>query len=129
MLGTWQVGVVLAIPLYCGARLGPPPAWPWRRLVRPVALLLAVMAAGALVAGVVGHWLARRHGWNLPGELGDLVAPERHPRFIADWCAHGASYGIGFLGGLALPVVVWVRRGAPGAVPRERHSVSMAPPP
>lgn len=121
VLGTWYVGVVLAIPLYCGARLGAAPAWPWRRLVRPLALLLAAMAVGALVAGVVGHGLARRNGWALPGALGDLVARERHARFIADWCAHAASYGIGFLGGLVLPVVVWIRRGpAGGGTPAAR---------
>ena len=110
VLGTWYVGAVLAIPLVCGARLGAAPPWAWRRLVRPLAVLLVVMACAALVAGISGHGLALRFGWPLPGGLSDDIPRERHARFIADLCAHGASYGVGFVGGLVLPVVVWLQR-------------------
>jgi len=110
VLGTWYVGVVLAIPLWCSARLGTAPPWTWRRLIRPLAVLLVVMAACALVSGSVGYGLARRFDWSLPDALGDLVARERHAHFIAAWCAHAASYGVGFIGGLVLPVVVWIQR-------------------
>lgn len=114
VLGTWYVGLVLAIPLACGARLGDAPPWAWSRLVRPLAVLLAVMAVGALCAGASGGMLARRRGWSLPAELGELVPGDRHARFIGVWCAHAASYAIGLVGGLALPIVVWFQRARAG---------------
>jgi hypothetical protein len=114
VLGTWYVGAVLAIPLACGARLGAAPPWAWRRLVRPLALLLGVMATGAAIAAIAGGLASRRSGW-CPIEPPDLLAADRIPRFAAAWCAHATSYGFGFLGGLALPVVVWIRRGPPAS--------------
>jgi hypothetical protein len=116
---TWYVGLVLAIPLVCAARLGAfPPVGPGR-LVRPLMHLIALMAGCAIVAGSVGWVVARWSGLRLPGALGDLVPRDRHARFIADWCAHGASYLVGFIGGLVLPVLIWRRRasGFPGLSP------------
>jgi hypothetical protein len=31
-------------------------------------------------------------------------------RFLADWWAHNASYGSGFLGGLSLCILIWLKR-------------------
>jgi hypothetical protein len=107
---TWYVGLVLAIPLVCAARLGAFPPVGAAQLVRPLLGLLALMACCAAAAGIIGWAVARWRGLSLPGALGDLVPRDRHARFIGDWCAHAASYLVGFLGGLALPVLIWRRR-------------------
>ena len=112
VIATWYVGAVLAIPLACAARCGTAPPLLVADLVRPLVTLLAIMAVSAALAGLVGWVLAMRQGLRLPGALGDLVASDRHARFIAAWWAHAASYLVGFVGGLTLPVLVWRRRQA-----------------
>jgi H+/Cl- antiporter ClcA len=110
---TWYVGLVLAIPLVCAARFGIAPPWGARQVLPSLLILLAVTGGCAAIAGLAGWVIARSRELSLPGALGDLVPRERHAHFIAAWCAHGASYAVGFIGGLVLPVVIWRRR-APG---------------
>jgi H+/Cl- antiporter ClcA len=112
--GTWYVGVVLAIPLGCAARLGESPPRAWRRLIRPIGRLLALMAGCAGLLGGAAWWWADWRGWSLPGALGEMVPRGQHAAFRAAWGSHAASYGVGFLGGLVLPVLVWRAREAEG---------------
>lgn len=124
VIATWWAGLILAVPLALGARAGRRPKRSARSLLRPVAVLLAVMALGALAAGTTGYLLARSDVVWLAGLLAGAVPDERHDAFLAAAWAHTASYGIGFLGGLVVSLLVWrsrrprdeVSRGAPAAV-------------
>lgn len=111
VVATWYVGAVLAIPLICAARLGTAPRAGWRDLVRPLAVLLAIMAVCAVIGWFVAHALARSGRIVLQGDPALLVDRDRHALFLGNLGAHLASYASGFLGGLILPVVVWIRRG------------------
>jgi hypothetical protein len=105
-IATWWVGAILGLPLALAAQLGP---WPRRSaasLLRPILVLLAVMACSALLAGTIGY-LAAVHGrLSLREPFASRIPPLRHARFLADAFAHLASYNVGFLGGILL--VLWV---------------------
>src|SRR3974390_1428311 len=60
IIATWWVGLLLGIPLSMAARAGPPPRRGVRSLVRPLLVLLTVMAGCALIAGLVGFLLGGR---------------------------------------------------------------------
>src|SRR5262249_54807288 len=60
IIATWWVGVLLGIPLAVAARVGNRPRRNAGSLVRPVAVLLTVMAVCALLAGIIGYLLALR---------------------------------------------------------------------
>ncbi|MBI1851797.1 MAG: hypothetical protein HYR85_15770 [Planctomycetes bacterium] len=105
---TWWVGLLLGVPLAWAARAGDFPKRRVRSLLRPIAWLVVVMTACALVAGIVGFVLATSGAVSLGGPLGRAVAPEKHVAFIVDLWAHSASYFVGFTGGLI--IVVQVRR-------------------
>jgi len=46
----------------------------------------------------------------LPAPWAAQLPAETQPRFMADWWAHNASYGIGILGGIALAALTYRRR-------------------
>jgi hypothetical protein len=102
VLATWWVGLMLGVPLACIARLGRPPKLGARQFVRPILVLLAVMAVCALAAGVLGWQLTTRGVIRLEQFVRLPIPPEKHASFLADGFAHNASYAIGFLGGLVL---------------------------
>jgi membrane associated rhomboid family serine protease len=77
---------------------------PARSLARTIVIVLLVMAAGSLVAGVTGYLLAREGIVVLTGPIASRVPEERHVAFITDLWAHSASYIFGFAGGL---VLIW----------------------
>jgi hypothetical protein len=97
--------------LALAARAGRRPRRDARSLVRPLAVLPAVMAVGAMAAGVVGVALAERGVVFLVGPLAERVPAEKHVAFLADLWAHDASYLLGCVGGVALAVRVWRSRG------------------
>jgi H+/Cl- antiporter ClcA len=110
VVATWYVGAVLSIPMVCAARLGLHPRRCARDLIKPLAALLLAMGILALIAGLIGNWLAITRNISLPAGLEDLVPSAQHASFVADLWAHGASYSAGFLGGSILPIVVWRSR-------------------
>lgn len=113
VLATWWVGLLLGLLLAFAAPRGPRPIRTARSLRRPIAILLGVMACGALLAGGVGWFLATR-GWvHLLEPLASRVPAERHTPFVADLWAHSASYLFGFVGGLVLVRRTWRSRRAP----------------
>ena len=110
VLATWWVGVMLGVPLAVVARAG---RWPKRSamsLVRTLALLMAVSAALALVAGLTGALLARAGVISLFEPMNSFVPRERHVAFLADRWAHNASYLAGFVGGGIVMFRVWLSR-------------------
>ncbi|HVX10794.1 MAG TPA: hypothetical protein VHC22_06405 [Pirellulales bacterium] len=100
IFATWWVGLMLGIPAALVSRLG---AWPKIdavRLIRPIGRLLMIMACAALIAGIVGYVSACTGRAWLVEPLKFQIPAERHAVFIADLCAHLASYGVGFVGGI-----------------------------
>ena len=111
VIATWWVGLILGVPLAMAARLGQRPMRTAAWLVRPIAILLLVMACCAVLAGVIGYILARNRVVFLVGPLASAVPVERHVPFLIDLWSHNASYLAGFVGGIVLAVVTWKSRG------------------
>jgi len=110
IVATWWVGVLLGVPAAAVARIG---SWPKRDahwLLKPIAVLMAVAACGAILAGFAGWWLASRKIVFLVGPIADAVPPERHVPFLIDGFAHSGSYGFGFVGGLVLMAYIFRSR-------------------
>lgn len=110
VLATWWVGVILGIPLAIAARAANRPKRTAASLVRPIAILLGVMAVCALLAGIVGFILARRHAVFLMEPLASAVPREKHVPFLADLWAHLAGYIVGFMDGIVLAGLTWRSR-------------------
>jgi hypothetical protein len=110
ILATWWVGVFLGIPAAVMARIGSWPKRDARWLLRPIAVLMALSACGAILAGLAGWWLASRGIVRLVGPIADEVPPEKHVQFLIDGFAHSASYGCGFVGGLVLMAYIFRSR-------------------
>jgi hypothetical protein len=112
VIATWWVGVLLGIPLAIAARRGPRPKLAARDLLRPIGVLLLVMALCALAGAAIGHFGAERNWFVLFGELRERVPPEKQIAFMTAGGAHSASYLVGFVGGVVLIVKTWRRRSA-----------------
>jgi hypothetical protein len=109
---TWWAGLLIGVPIAYAAQRGRKPRRDARALVKPVAVLLGVMAAPALVAGIVGASLASFGAVVLTGDLGGAVPKAAHTAYLACLWTHTASYAVGFLGGgIVLPVWIWHQRG------------------
>jgi hypothetical protein len=106
IIASWWMGAILGIPLAISAQAGSLPPLSARDLIKPLGILLLIMAFGATVAGVAGFSSA--------GLLKELrvfpirLSPDRYAAFSADAFAHQAAYTIGFFGGLGL--CLWARR-------------------
>jgi len=105
VIATWWVGVLLGVSLALVARAGSWPRLTACDLAPMIRTLLIVMAVCALVAGVVGYFRGI-----MPSSMTTLLPPDLYRRFLADWWAHNASYGSGFLGGVVLWVVAFRKR-------------------
>jgi len=113
VIATWWVGLPLGVALAIAARAGSKPALRAQSLIRPIGVLLLVMATCALLAGFVGAVLARS-GWIFLLEpLYSEVPRTKHVAFLADAWAHTASYLAGILGGSILVVRTWRSRRVP----------------
>jgi hypothetical protein len=110
VIATWWVGAMLGIPAAFLARLGTWPKVSAGELTRPIALLLATMAVCSLVAGMIGHSLARRGVPFLTEPLASRIPHEKRAAYIADAFAHEAAYAVGFLGGVVLWAAILIRR-------------------
>ncbi len=110
ILATWWVGVLLGLPLAVAARSGARTKRPARSLIRPVALLLCVTAAGALLAGITGWILGALGAVYLVGPIADDLPPDRHVPLLAVLWAHSASYLFGLIGGCGVVVRTWRSR-------------------
>jgi hypothetical protein len=110
IVATWWVGLLLGTLLAFAARFGNRPKIEPRGLVSPVGKLLLIMAACALLAGVVGCLAARLHWIYLDEDLAAAVPASQHTSFLIALWMHSASYLVGFMGGLTLVVRTWQNR-------------------
>ena len=104
------MGLILSVPAILACRVGSWPKFDAADLVRPIAILLIVMACASLIAGIAGYVLANAGAVQLEGFLARRVPSEKHVAFLADGAAHLAAYGVGFFGGIALSIWVVFRR-------------------
>jgi hypothetical protein len=111
VVATWWIGLPLGVLLAISARAGRRPKLAARHLVRPILVLLAVMAGAAFVLGLVGFTLSLTGNVFLVGRLAEEVPADRHHRFLADLWAHNASYFFGFVGGWVVIGQTFWRRG------------------
>jgi len=117
VLATWWVGLILGIPLTLAARRGRRPKLAARDLLRPIGVLLVVMALCALLGAAIGLFGAERHWFVLFGALAQSVPAEKQVAFMTAGGAHSASYLVGFAGGVVLIIKTWRRR---ATLPMER---------
>ena len=102
VIATWWMGVLLGVPLALATRVGRWPKCSPGALVRPILILLGIMAVTSLLAGLVGYSLSKNAKVSLVDPLWSAVALDRHDVFLADAFAHLASYVVGTLGGIVL---------------------------
>ncbi len=109
IIATWWVGLPLGLGLAAAARIGSAPKLGLADLRRPIVTLMVVSAIAAFVAGLIGAALTATGVVWLTDEWAMVIPPSKHVAFLADAWAHGASYGVGLLGGLVL-IGLTVRR-------------------
>lgn len=102
VVATWWVGLPLGIVLAYVARVGKYNKLEWKVLLRPLLILLGIMLAMAMLAGIIGYVLSTHGHIFVPHRLQEKIAVARYHRFAFAVFAHGTSYTIGFLGGLGL---------------------------
>lgn len=110
IVATWWAGVLIGVPLAIVARSGDCEPWDEKRLRKPIAILLVVMAIGALFSGFTGYFLAQSGRVAMDAGFADAIPVSQHIRFVAASWAHNASYLIGFIGGAVLILRVWFAR-------------------
>jgi hypothetical protein len=110
VIATWWVGLIIGVPLAMVARLGSRPKRTATSLIRPLAILLIIMACFAALSGTIGYVLARKHLVALAEPMAFAVPFEKHVTFIADLWSHLASYIVRFVGGIVLIVIAWKSR-------------------
>ena len=105
IIATWWMGAFLGMLLAIACRAGSLPQLTLANIIRPIGILLLVMAACALVSGMIGFVWGR-----IPQEMAGLLPARAERRFLADWWAHNASYASGFIGGLVVCVFAYRTR-------------------
>jgi len=121
IVATWWVGAFFSVPMILAARTGRRLPLPAFELLRPIAFLLALMAAAAVLSGITGYVLARKGVLDTKWLSDAFPLQAMRYRFMADWWAHTASYGAAFVGGIAVCVVTYRRRLESGiAAPHRR---------
>lgn len=111
VIATWWAGLILGVPLALASRVGRWQRVSVRELIRPIVIMLSIVALLAGCAGIIGN-IAARKGWViLIGDIAQRVPENRHIPFLTDLWIHSASYLFGFVGGVVLIVYVMIRRG------------------
>lgn len=102
VIATWWVGLILGVPVALFARIGRRPKLNARQLVLPIAVLMLVMGASSLVAGVAGYAVARTGNVVLWEPWASRIPVAKHAAFMADLWAHRTAYGVGYFGSIFL---------------------------
>jgi hypothetical protein len=110
IIATWWVGLLLGVPLAIAARAGKGPKRTAASIVRPIVCLMGITAVCAGTAGLTGFLLDHSGIATFDDAVPSRVPADRRVAFVADGWAHGASYLVGFLGGVCLIRSVWASR-------------------
>jgi hypothetical protein len=110
-LGAWWGGVLLGFVLALVATVGSRPALAPRELVRPLAVLVSVLAVVTALTGFTVWHHAGLLGVSLDAGTTQLVPPERHRGLLTVACYHFTAYATATIGGAVLCVWVWTERG------------------
>ncbi len=110
VVATWWAGAILGVLAALCSRVGTWPKCSARDLLRPICVLLTLMAVAASAAGIVAYWAASSNRLVLFDPLGSRIPPAKHAAFLADAGAHLASYGVGFVGGFVVCGWILYRR-------------------
>lgn len=102
VLATWWAGLLIGVPLELCAQRGDLPKRSAASLVKPIAILLLVMACAATMAGLAGSFAASTHLVVLPEPYASEVRADRQADFIIAAAIHQASYATAFVGGIIL---------------------------
>ena len=127
IFATWWAGLLLGIPLGLLAQVGTLPKLTARNFVRPVFLIMLVSGVAAVLVGMAGYVLASSGDVWLREPLASRVPQEKHPQYLADAWAHGASYAAGIIGGIAAWVWTWRERRPTGNKQRQRAPTRILP--
>ncbi len=117
-LGGWWGGIVLGYIAGLLATLGPRPPLAPRELVRPLAVLVVVIATVTALTGVSVWRHAEMMGVSLEPGMASVVPPERHRGLLVVACYHLVAYASATISGVVLCAWVWSerrRRGNTGA--------------
>jgi H+/Cl- antiporter ClcA len=110
IIATWWVGAFFSVPMILAARAGRRPTLQASELLRPIAFLLALMAAIAVLSGITGYVLAGKGMLDTEWLRDVFPLQAMRYRFMADWWSHTASYGAAFVGGIVVCVMTYRRR-------------------
>jgi len=105
IIATWWMGAFLGLLLAIACRLGTPPKLAFSEMLRPIGVLLLVMATTAITCGIIGFFWGR-----VPSDMVGMLSPAAERRFLADWWAHNASYASGFIGALVVCILAVEKR-------------------
>jgi hypothetical protein len=118
---TFGVGLILGYLLAQASQSAGLPPMAIRSLLCPLLVVIAVTAAGAIVAGCLGFDLSRRGLVSLPNLLPNwwvaTLSRAQQDRFMAVWFAHAASYLFGVVSAAVLILRIWLKRGRPRLLP------------
>lgn len=120
IIATWWAGAFIGIPLAFAARFGGRPKRPVLSLVRPIGILLGIMAGCAALAGIIGFVAATFHLVYLVGPIAARIPSDRHIPFLTALWIHNGSYAVGFIGGLVLCLKISQSRNRMDAMNRAR---------
>jgi len=110
VIATWWVGLFLGVPLACVARLGSRQKVDAKALIKPIWILLGIMACGALIAGLLGFLLGSNDSVYLIEPMATQIPKAKQVAFLTDLWAHSASYLFGFIGGIVVIVLTGLKR-------------------
>jgi hypothetical protein len=109
----WWDGLAAGILFALAARAGFPEKLTWRRFVRPALVLLLIVAASALLAGVAGYWMSSAGEIPSVQAWGLMLSVVEQRAFMADVFAHAISYLVGGAGSVIIALAVaWQRYAA-----------------
>lgn len=111
VLATWWVGLILGIILGMACCAGKRPKLSARDMLRPIGVLLLIMAAGAALSGWTGYELMSYHLIEPSTYIVETVQPGHITGVIIDGFTHMASYALGFAGGIVISFRALIQRG------------------
>jgi hypothetical protein len=109
-IGGWWGGIVLGYVAGLVATLGTRPQLKPRELVRPLLVLVSVLATVTALTGFTVWHHANLLGVSLDAGMNGLVPAERHRAVLVVACYHFTAYATATIGGVVLCAWIWAER-------------------